>query len=82
MAELKNVAYCLGTRNCSIEIIDEERENVTLATALKTRIGGVDFSKNDATAHKQTSKIMAYFNGNNEPERPNLKWFAQRTCIC
>lgn len=76
LAELKNVAYCLGAKRCSIEIVDEERDNISLATALKSRIGGAEFSNNEASTHKQLSKITAYFNGDNEPSRPNLKWFA------
>lgn len=76
LAELKNVAYCLGAKSCSIEILDEERDSMSLASAIKTRISGADFANNESNAHKQSSKVVAYFDGNNEPKRPELKWFA------
>ena len=76
LAELKHVAYCLGAKSCSIELVEEEKNTGTFTSALKSRVGGADFVGNELNTHKQISKTVAYFEGNNNAIKPDLKWFA------
>lgn len=75
LAELEHIAYTLGAKSCSVEIMETDR-NVN--TKAKTANSAVDINistqfKADKT---QSGKTVSYFQGNDSPSRPNLKWFA------
>lgn len=86
LAELKNIAYMLGAKSCTIEITEEHFEQTTAAKAAGLsvpKIGGVK-TEQSLTAEKtniRSGKISATFEGNSTPRRPELKWFAQDDTI-
>ena len=78
IAELENIAYCLGAKNCSIEIVEENAK--TQSSALKISVeNNSSNTGNSACSHdqsRQRGKNISYFEGNKEPSAPSLKWFA------
>lgn len=82
LAELKSVAHALGAKRCSIEITESSREissvekhgNLGLGKMLSAK---VDQSVHNAMSKARSGKITAEFEGNVNPHRPKLKWFAQ-----
>ena len=85
LAELKNIAYTLGAKRCTIEITEANQEvssyhrSAGLNGKIKS-LGGFS-AKNDETSSSAQSnlrsgKIHAEFEGNSQPQRPKLKWFA------
>ncbi|MBQ7292002.1 MAG: hypothetical protein IJW76_09850 [Clostridia bacterium] len=80
LAELEHIAYCLGAKSCSIEIV----ESNTKIDSAKFQIGAQSpkpSAKSDNNYYstqtdKQGGKNVSYFEGNNSPYRPSLKWFA------
>ena len=80
IAELENIAYTLGAKSCSIEIV----ESSTKATVSQMAYD-IGVSKSSAENGKsskfsnhsmQSGKAVSYFEGNNDPKEPTLKWFA------
>lgn len=80
LAELENIAYSLGAKSCSIEIAEASAQNKTsvLKAGLKTQYGNVsaDVSSFSGKQNRQSGKNVTYFDGNNVPKKPALKWFA------
>lgn len=75
LAELENIAYCLGAKSCSIEIAETntQLDNARLKMSAKSNL---DISSFSNQRDKQGGKNVSYFEGNNTPTRPTLKWFA------
>lgn len=77
LAELENIAYCLGAKSCSIEIVENTYQNISTGTGIKlSGIGGSErqaFAKNQ---NLQSGKNISHFDGHNNPQKPKLKWFA------
>ena len=86
LAELKNIAYMLGAKSCTIEITEEQFERATASksTGLNIpKLAGVK-TEQSAIAEKaniRSGKISVVFEGNATPRRPELKWFAQDDTI-
>jgi len=86
LAELKNIAYMLGAKNCTIEITEEQFERTTAsknAGLNVSKIAGIN-KEQSATTEKTniiSGKVSAVFEGNTTPRRPELKWFAQDDTI-
>lgn len=76
LAELENIAYCLGAKSCSIEIVENTVQNNVIGTRTKTNFGGADHQAISAKQSSQSGKNVSYFDGHNNPQRPALKWFA------
>ncbi len=86
MAELKQVAYSLGAKNCSIEItesnieVQTDKSSKAMKFGLPKKIASVgaqnEAVSTSANSIKRTGKIVAEFDGHNEPVQPVLKWFA------
>ncbi len=86
LAELKHVAHSLGAKNCSIEITESTHSfNMSSKKAGISEI--VNGSKstptekyeNSATnqnSNQRSGRITVEFEGNSEPKKPKLKWFA------
>ena len=80
IAELENIAYCLGAKSCSIEIIEQDTET----KSARKSISSCAVSKNPTTERsfssqehaQQSGKNITYFDGNKTPYEPPLKWFA------
>lgn len=77
LAELEHIANYLGAKSCSVEIVEAEAEatsfsvNINISHKAETKN-----SQTTANSKMQSGKTTSYFDGNNTPKRPNLKWFA------
>lgn len=80
LAELENIAYCLGAKSCSIEIANATNDTVSSSVGASAKIKGItvgsDMSVSNSNKSAQSGKSVTYFEGNREPARPTLKWFA------
>lgn len=86
LAELKNIAYMLGAKSCTIEITEEQFKRTTASktvglSAPKTAGAKTELSATAETTNIRSGKISATFEGNSTPRRPELKWFAQDDTI-
>ncbi len=81
LAELENIAYCLGAKSCAIELVDmsADSEKSSQKAGIKaSEYAAVSAQQNSASLNKsmQRSKTTSSFEGSNTPTRPALKWFA------
>ena len=85
LAELKQIAYALGAKSCTIEITEstQESNSSNRSTNLGGKLGAMgkigikaDNSIASANAKKCSGKITAIFEGSVDPQYPELKWFA------
>ena len=80
LAELEHIAYSLGAKCCSIEILETDLEKQRSSISAVAKYNGmVASASNEAQSQnmkKQSGKNISYFEGNAEPVRPKLKWFA------
>ena len=76
LTELENIAYCLGAKSCSIEIVENTVQNTGMGVRAKTSIGGAEHQAFAGKQNSQSGKNVSYFDGHNNPQRPTLKWFA------
>lgn len=77
LAELNHIAYCLGAKSCSIEIMELDSDVDSRSAQLRIdgkNIGNVGFS--NSYSKKQSGKTVSKFEGHDNPQIPNLKWFA------
>ncbi len=86
LAELKNIAYMLGAKNCTIEITEEQFERTTASKKAGlnvSKIAGVNAEQSASTEKASiiSGKVSAVFDGSPTPRRPELKWFAQDDTI-
>ena len=79
LAELENIAYCLGAKSCSIEIIalKTQRKSVTSSVSLGIKQLSVSTENNliNASAEGNAGKTIVQFQGHDRPTAPILKWF-------
>ncbi len=73
LAELENIAYCLGARSCSIEILEENKEIGERKIQIKAVDG--EISLKNTNINKQSGKTVVNFVGHDSPRKPKLKWF-------
>lgn len=85
LAELKQIAYALGAKSCTIEISEASQEanslnqsaNLGIKSSPLGKIGlKAESSAANANTQKRSGKITAVFEGSVAPQRPSLKWFA------
>lgn len=80
LAELENVAYSLGAKSCSVEIIEASAESnfgKIGATVKTTKFSeSDDISSSAKNRNENRGTTVSYFEGNDTPKVPNLKWFA------
>ena len=78
LAELEHIAYCLGAKSCSIEIVasDTQTLNVNVNVKAKMAGGGLDSTTDKANNQTKNLKNVTYFEGNEKTKAPKLKWFA------
>ena len=91
MAELKNIAYMLGAKRCSIEISESnvEVEMKKKRLEVKANVKGIGLSSTETSEQDssyknsthRSGKIIAEFSGCNEGKYPELKWFAHDDTI-
>ncbi len=76
LAELENIAYCLGAKSCSIELLEEDKEINTQAMQVKSgKALDCNGTFKNEYANKQSGKTVVNFIGHDMPKRPKLKWF-------
>lgn len=84
LAELKHIAYSLGAKSCSIQIIESKTEiqMEKKKSELDTNVSGAYGNYNEDTEHsfkgsdQRDGRIQVEFEGSDNPKRPKLKWFA------
>ncbi|MBQ8174581.1 MAG: hypothetical protein IJ009_04185 [Clostridia bacterium] len=73
LAELNNIAYCLGAKSCSVEIFQAEKQ--TDSNKMQV-MKSTETGSQKSVANKKSGKRISYFEGHDEPKAPQLKWFA------
>lgn len=88
VAELEHVAYCLGAKSCSIEIVEADSTMESESKSVSVDSGGgfkklsvsskesSERSAQTKSVNQRSGKTTTYFEGNNAPTRPELKWFS------
>lgn len=88
LAELENIAYCLGAKICTIEIEEHEvkhdkkqakassKKSINAEGVEASRTEGLEAAYQSDSSIKYKSKNVTKFKGNDEITTPNLKWFA------
>ena len=85
LAELKQIAYDLGAKACTIEITEstQEANSANRSANLGGKLGGIgklgikaEQAIASTNAKKRSGKIKAVFEGSTAPTQPTLKWFA------
>lgn len=84
LAELKHVAHFLGAKRCSIEMLegDSELQSQTFKMSGKGGFGKLkateshEYSATSKRFEQRHGRVVAEFEGNNFPQKPELKWFA------
>ena len=80
MAELEHIAYSLGAKSCSIEMIEsnsEEELSQKQASVKVPKVGAsIESGLHKASKSYQGGKNISYFEGERTPVEPKLKWFA------
>ena len=85
LAELKQIAYALGAKACTIEITEsaQEANSANRSANMGGKMIGIgkigfkaDQSIANANVQKRSGTIKAVFEGSTAPTQPTLKWFA------
>lgn len=87
IAELEHIAYSLGAKSCSVEISESNIEekvkkgrfdfsgNTKSEKVQVSRIESAEQGASCKISTKNSGRGIVYFQGNNTPKRPELKWF-------
>ena len=80
LAELEHIAYSLGAKSCSVEIV-ESSTNIKSSKLSGTLKSSNNSQKDDNSIalkniNENRGTNVSYFEGNTTPQEPNLKWFA------
>ena len=78
LAELENIAYLLGAKRCSVELVEADGMDNHLKNhaEIKSKFGASKSEeKSQSFSHSMSGKTVSTFNGNSTPRRPDLKWF-------
>ncbi|MBQ7761400.1 MAG: hypothetical protein IJ400_05020 [Clostridia bacterium] len=80
LAELKHIAYSLGAKKCSIEIVEgdefSQQKSVGGNLGVAKIVGAkVQVNRKDESSQYRRGCIVAEFEGSNTPKKPTLKWF-------
>lgn len=89
LAELEHIAYLLGAKNCSIEMVEtaENFDKSSKSVHSQQNLFGlsVNNSAERSSAHisiqQRSGKTTILFEGNVKPTQPQLKWFANDDTI-
>lgn len=89
LAELEYIAYSLGAKSCSVEIVEMSSELESSQKKLGAKLNltkgstaeGIENSNSRKSTSKMSGKTTSYFEGSNQPKIPNLKWFAHDDSI-
>ena len=81
LAELEHIAYCLGAKSCSVEIVEINTSAVSAEKSVSLENENNEIAISTASKSRQSGKNATYFDGNNQPKQPTLKWFAHNDNI-
>lgn len=82
LSELSNVAFCLGAKRCSVEIVEESvATKVVDMVSSVSKVGKVSADNSSTNRLLRGGKDVSEWDGSNEPTRPELKWFANDESI-
>lgn len=78
MAELAHIAYSLGAKKCTIEIVEENSRSSHSQRSVRTSANKAskDQEMSSAASNRMSGKRELLFEGNNTPVAPTLKWFS------
>lgn len=77
ITELRRIAYELGAKSCKLESIEEAKSlHADKAKVGANQLGSIDGSCETASGSFKRIVFSQTFEGNAEPTRPDLKWFA------
>ena len=85
LAELKQIAYALGAKSCTIVISESTHaaNSSSMGGSMGGKLNGIgkigikaDSSLTSKNDQARSGKITAIFEGSSEPTKPTLKWFA------
>ena len=78
MAELAHIAYSLGAKKCSIEIVETDDQSAFGAANTKASSKKTEASRetSSAVSRQMNGKRELIFEGNASPVLPTLKWFS------
>lgn len=79
LAELEHIAYCLGAKSCSIELVESNELTDTKSRDGQANMKLITASGNESskqmTAHTRSGRTVSTFAGSDNPSRPTLRWF-------
>ena len=75
LAELERIAYMLGAKTCTIELVEGEKTDKSNGMGGGVMLLSASAQKKIGTEKNKSGRTVSHFNGNNEPRRPELKWF-------
>ncbi len=80
LAELEHIAFCLGAKSCSIELLEANENKTTTRSSASAKYADAasaqaDVSNASRTSNHQHGKSISFFEGNNTMQMPTLKWF-------
>ena len=84
LAELEQIAYCLGAKRCSVELVASETESTTKKQSINTILNvtgkaassAINIDAEQSSGNHSSGKTVVTFSGHDHPTRPNLKWFS------
>ena len=85
LAELKHIAYSLGAKSCSIEISESavelqvDKKKIEAKETLKNVFNSSETQEHNLSykgKNQRSGLINIEFEGNDKPQKPQLKWFA------
>lgn len=81
IAELEKIANSLGAKSCSIQIEEDSTSSTSEKSNFQLKGNKASSEMTVTTGNSQGGKTVSYFEGNNSPVRPDLKWFAHDDSI-
>ncbi len=81
LAELNNIAFCLGAKSCSIEIVEAESEHLSVQCGTTAGKAKLSLGSSAGSSRRQSGKNVSYFEGSDTPTLPPLKWFSHDETI-
>lgn len=84
LAELEHIAYSLGAKRCSVEIVEADAQMTVQRKSVENSTHLGKFSSNESAekssrqsaSNQRSGRKTTMFAGNCEPKRPELKWFS------
>ena len=85
VAELENIAFCLGAKKCSVEIVESDSSSKGTSVGFKVGSSEVSLITDGGISKKKSNvirgKTISHWDGNDMPKQPRLAWFEQNENI-